>query len=247
MEEHFNTLLQKYPLIQIEESPPDLAFIKQKSRILFRQCERLQNDAINQFIFALKDCVWQFGDKDYGVSQDEIRFWKENGFPVELNIMYSWWLREDEKLKGNTQYLNELPYSEQVHINFYGIGSSMSEVVGSEYQHIAIDVLKIALRIKKNYFQCYLRIGDCFTKQEKFEEAIPYYKTALYYSKSDHSYDAWCYLGLGICFTKIGDLNNGHSFITMAKKVANETFTAFRLYGYSDWDSIYRDLGIMEE
>lgn len=245
MEKHFDKLLQKYSLIQIDEPPPDLSFIKQKSYRLYRQCEGLKNDAINQSAIALRDCVWRFGDKDHGVDQSEINWWRENGFQVELNLMNSWWLREDETLIGNTQYLHELPYSEWVHLNFYTIGTLISENTASQYQHIAIDALKITLRIKKNYFQCYLRIGDCLVKQDKFEEAIPYYKTALYNRDSDHSYDAWCYLGIGICLTKIGDVENGHSIIKMANKVAKENFTAFRLFGYNDWDSVYRDLDIL--
>lgn len=246
MKELLDKSLQKHSLIQINEPPPDLSFIKQKSYRLYRQCEGLRNYALDQAVIALRDCVWRFGDKDHGVEQSEINWWRENGFQVELNLMNSWWLHEDETLQGNTQYLHELPYSEHVHLNFYTIGTMISENAASQYQHIAIDAFNIALRIKKNYFQCYIRIGDCLIKQEKFEEAIPYYKTALYYIDSDQSYDAWCYLGIGICLTKVGDVENGHSIIKMAKKVAKENFSAFQLFGYSGWHSVYRDLGIIE-
>ena len=244
--ENWLNMLDKYSLVEYDSSPPDLAEIKQRTYEIKRRSERLNDHVIAQSIGAIKDIIWDYSDKDFQFETFHLNTPAENFMLIEDY----WWRNRDDRLLGNTKYLNNVWHKQGLMQGFYAIGATLSE--HNSDQNYAIEVFKIAIRIESTYFQCHMRIGDCYLKNEEYDNGIPYYKTSLDINSKlgedeqlgPGDYRAWCYLGVGICLLHISEREKGIYFIKLAKSVAVESFTAYLLYGYQSWNSLYDHFSI---
>ena len=243
--ENWLNMLDKYSLVEFVSNPPDLAEIKQKTYEIMRKSVRLNDHVIAASIGSIKDIIWDYSDKNFQFETFHLNTPAENFMLIEDY----WWRNRDDRLLGNTEYLNNAWNKQGLMQGFYAIGSMLSQ--DDIDQNFAIEVFKIAIRIETTYFQCHMRIGDCHLIIGNYKEAISYYKTSFHIENlpntkkmGDGDYKAWRYLGIGLCLLYINDREKGIYFIKLAKSVAVESFTAYLLYGYQSWNSLYDHFSI---
>ena len=172
--ENWLNMLDKYSLVEYDSSPPDLAEIKQRTYEIKRRSERLNDHVIAQSIGAIKDIIWDYSDKNFQFETFHLNTPAENFMLIEDY----WWRNRDDRLLGNTKYLNNVWHKQGLMQGFYAIGATLSE--HNSDQNYAIEVFKIAIRIESTYFQCHMRIGDCHLIIGNYKEAISYYKTSFH-------------------------------------------------------------------
>lgn len=233
--------LNDVKLSLIKGDVPDLAFIKRHTYKLQQQVKNFQNEEVHQSLGIIRDVIFKYGNKSLLDLDSEKRDWLISAGINPIKWAQDLWMvKDDEKLVNNRKYCNPSTQWEFIPMSFYAIASKISEFSDSKVNmEIAIENYKISLRINHDYHQSYMRLGDCYHTLENYNKAISYYKTAL--SIKD-CYADWCYLGIGICLAKSGNKNVGELFIKESKKICNETFTAYLLFGYNSWDTLFKEL-----
>ena len=238
--------LDNYPLNINETDPPDLEEIKD-TLCKFIDSVKFSNEVIGGQLNSMMEHMLKYSDKPFSTDIDNSLDPLGN-----IKMMYSrWWHQSENNFTNNVDYLSNDWHKSGFMQGFYTIGSMLSEDnINLDY---AILMFQMAVRIESLYFQCYMRIGDCYTKIGNYNHAIIHYKTALHVKElpgpkiGDGDYRAWCYLGIGICLLKSGNNDEGTAYVKKSKSIAVDNFTAYLLFGYASWSSLYSQYNITED
>lgn len=238
--------LDNYPLNINETDPPDLEEIKD-TLCKFIDSVKFSNEVIGGQLNSMMEHMLKYSDKPFSTDIDNSLDPLGN-----IKMMYSrWWHQSENNFTNNVDYLSNDWHKSGFMQGFYTIGSMLSEDnINLDY---AILMFQMAVRIESSYFQCYMRIGDCYTKIGNYNHAIIHYKTALHVKElpgpkiGDGDYRAWCYLGIGICLLKSGNNDEGTAYVKKSKSIAVDNFTAYLLFGYASWSSLYSQYNIAED
>ena len=142
------------------------------------------------------------------------------------------------------------PFTSEV--DFYGLGVdiyhkgiSLNDI---SYFDAAIPVFAICEGLNISYHQAYNRIGDCLIRKNRFDRALNFFRTSLYYIENGqnigyidpNTYKGDNYFKISLCLHKMSINHDMKSvFLLEAESLCDDGYAnELNIWGYKNWDDV---------